>query len=262
MSAVTVEELRRAWAALESGTFRGDASPQVIAEKWERQERVAWVLGVGGRVGATTIALAIAEAMNIPARVVEVGTPHLSGLAGAATAELGEDGSGWRHGTRDTVHIERASTPLLHPVSSPAPSPTDRDVTILDVGWEYSQVASTTSWLREAAESAESVLVAPPTVPGMRALELALAHVYLVGSTWVAVIGPAQRRWPKRVQIAAPAALSQIAAEGRLLCVTPDRRLAAEGITTAPLPPTVIASCQPIANHLTSNQGDSHVAVH
>jgi len=262
MSAITVEELRRAWSALESGTFRRDFVPPVVAEAWEPTERVVSVVGVGGRVGATTVALAIAEAMDVPTRVVEVGTPHLSGLAGASTAELGEDGGGWSHGTRNTVHVERAAIPLLHPASSPAPAPTACDVTVLDVGWELPQVQSAANWLNRAVESFELVLVAPPTVPGMRALELALRQFTPAESIWVAAIGPALKRWPKRVQLAAPAELSQIADERRVLCVAPDRTLAAEGITSAPLPLAVVASCQPIANRIASRKGDSHVAVH
>lgn len=260
MRTVTVEELRRAWSALESGQFRGDAAPPAVAEHWEPNERVVSIVGLGGRVGATTVALAIAEAAAVPARIVEVGTPHLSGLAGAATAELGDDGAGWRHGTRDLVRVERATFPLLHPASSPAPTPTDCDVTVLDVGWELFQVLSTENWLCEAVENTEVVLVAPLSVPGMRALEFALGQL-TPKSVWVAVIGPGLRRWPRRVQLAAPAELSLISAEQRLVCVTPDRTLAAEGITSTPLPPAVITSCQPIASHLASRKGDSHAEV-
>lgn len=249
---VTVEELKRAWTAIESGRFRTSASsPQ--GPTWQPRERVITVLGLGGQVGATTVSLAIAEAAagdTLTARVIEVGTPFLSGLTAAANAELGEDEYGWRHGMREAVRLERSHS-LGHPSSCPTPSTSNCELTVVDAGWSSAVIHQQSCWLSENLHRSELVIVAPLTVPGMRALELALVELDSPKPIWVVFIGPPKRKWPKRVQLAAPPALDWLAAAGHLICVPSDRALAIEGITTAPLPPAVIAACRPITNRTT-----------
>lgn len=125
-AAVSVDELRRAWSAIQAGRFRvgagetGDqrepASPPT-RKGWEPcpEERVLPVIGCAGSCGASTIALALAYAAAVPARVVECSSVTASGLAAASTAELGPHESGWTRGTRDGVLLERASDVLEHP---------------------------------------------------------------------------------------------------------------------------------------------------
>jgi hypothetical protein len=121
--AVSVDELKRAWTAIQSGRFRigaGETSdprelaPLPASKVWEPGpgERVLLVIGCAGSSGASTIALALASAAAAPARVVECSSVTASGLAAASTAELGPHESGWTRGTRDGVlPVDRADGP-------------------------------------------------------------------------------------------------------------------------------------------------------
>ena len=98
--AVSVDELKAAWIAVQAGRFRTGtgattdlhqpASPPVD-NRWEpgQGEQVLPVIGCAGSCGATTISLALAGAAAMPARVVECSSVTASGLAAASTAELG-----------------------------------------------------------------------------------------------------------------------------------------------------------------------------
>ena len=55
---------------------------------------------------SVTLAEALAAA-GTTVRIVEVADASRSGLAGATTAELGEDSTGWRRGRRGDVSIDR-----------------------------------------------------------------------------------------------------------------------------------------------------------
>ena len=109
---VAVEELLRAWHAVQDGAFRHPARPQDVApatpiatvampkpaERWTPTsgELVVPVVGAAGSCGATTVALALATVVEGRARVVECASASLSGLAAASTAELGADGAALR----------------------------------------------------------------------------------------------------------------------------------------------------------------------
>ena len=75
-------------------------------------EPVLPVLGCVSQAGASTLALAIATCAS-PARVLECAPASASGLAVAATAELGTTGNGWALGRREQVWIARTSGVLL-----------------------------------------------------------------------------------------------------------------------------------------------------
>ena len=260
MNTVTVDELRRAWGAVSNGQFQDAAAPGVVDRAWNPNGQVIAVIGVGGRVGATTISLAIAESAPTTARVVEVGTPHSWGLAAAANAELGDAGS-WRHGMREAVRIERPITAALAADQASPPAATSCDVTVLDLGWDLSQIKGAGGWMAAAFACAELVLVAAPTVPGMRSLELTLAELNVTQHAWCALIGSPKKKWPRRVQLAAPTGLEAIASNGRLICVPPDRSLAIEGITTSPLPTAVLSACHIITSEVAQHpKGIHHVA--
>src|SRR5215217_1398563 len=91
---VSVDELQRAWLALQSGEFRGAAQPWVkkrtpphTSRVWTASpgEQVLSVVRCPGARGATTFALALATAAKDAARVVECSAPTSSGLAAAST---------------------------------------------------------------------------------------------------------------------------------------------------------------------------------
>ncbi len=115
---VSVAELKRAWRAVQDGTFQNQhpqayaAEPGLTGSLRSAGARGISVLGCGGAIGATTTALALALALDAPCRLIEGAPPAASGLAGASTAELGERVSGWTHGTREQVLIERAIEPV------------------------------------------------------------------------------------------------------------------------------------------------------
>ena len=116
---VSVDELRRAWQAIDAGQFRAGSSPssgvgsEVVGpvEGWvpAAGERVIAVVGCAGSVGASTVALAIGTVWPGSARVVECCPAGVSGLAAAPTAELGRHRSGWLVGRREGLVIDRVA---------------------------------------------------------------------------------------------------------------------------------------------------------
>jgi len=253
--AVSVDELKRAWSAVQAGQFRTcngvarelrEPAPQPASRGWEPGpgERVLPVIGCAGSCGASTIALALAGAAAFPARVVECSSVTASGLAAASTAELGLHESGWTRGTRDGVLLERASNVLVRVEEIPTPSVPDRPIglTVLDVGWEIGQVLTTPAWLGEQVRSADLVvLVTTATVPGLRRLEGALD--LLAGtSTYAAVIGPKRKKWPRPVACSTGPRTRGLEAAGRLIHVPEDRALAITGLDATPLPASLLAA--------------------
>ena len=116
--AVSVDELKRAWTAVQAGDFRtgtdrgaarsqrptGPADPEWIPAAGER---TIAVLGSAGTVGTSTVALALGLTAPDPVRVIECCSADASSMAAASTAELGLHTSGWRQGKRDHVLLER-----------------------------------------------------------------------------------------------------------------------------------------------------------
>ena len=252
-AAVSVDELKRAWIAVQAGRFRTGtgatrdlhqpASPPA-GKAWEPgpAERVLPVIGCAGSCGATTISLALAGAAAMPARVVECSSVTASGLAAASTAELGLHESGWTRGTRDGILLERASNVLVSVQEVPTPSVPDRNIalTVLDVGWEIGQVLATPGWLGGQVRGADLVVLATTaTVPGLRHLESALD--LLAGtSTCAAVIGPKPKKWPRPVGYSAGPRTRALEAAGRLVDVPADRALAITGLDATPLPASLL----------------------
>ena len=133
------------------GRRRGQAvRPVGPSRQWTRAEgeQTVAIVGCVGSAGASTVALSAALAAPGPVRVIECCSATASGLASAATAELGVDPSGWSQGRREHVLLERASEVLA--VVDDVPLPTAADpgtLTFLDVGWEAGQLHAGASWL-------------------------------------------------------------------------------------------------------------------
>src|SRR3954447_26723702 len=146
--AVSVDELKRAWVAVQEGHFRPTTRPHPLARSrcaadlasndlashstnhgpghgWtpEPYELVLPVIGCAGSVGTTTVALGVALAADTSARVVECCSVTASGLAAASSDELGLHESGWRQGKRDRVLLERANDLLIRVDEVPMPTP-------------------------------------------------------------------------------------------------------------------------------------------
>lgn len=264
---VAVDELRRAWLAVQAGDFRGTVAPRrTVASAppssphvWTPAsgERVVPVLGASGSCGATTVALALATAVDGRARVVECASASASGLAAASTAELGADGHGWVHGTRDEVQLDRADGVRPSPVAVPIPSPAEVPVvTVLDVGSPLEQILAGHGWLTALAANAPSVVIAArATVPGLRRLESTL---HLLGAERViaAVLGPPQRRWPRPVANIVGGLTRALIETGRLVEIPEDRTMAVHGLTPDPLPARLLTAAGVLLSHL---EGNPHV---
>lgn len=249
-SGISVDELKKAWAAIQAGQFRDHSKPGMAAAvsvaPWTPSpgERVVPVLGCLGSVGATTVAVAMALASTaVPVRVVECCTVTASGLAGASTAELGLHPSGWQLGRRDHVQLERAGEILMTAAETPHPTDSDHaeQLTILDAGWEIGHLLAAPSWLAETITAADHVVaVTTATVPGLRRLEGVLE---LLGEHPVtaAVLGPPRRKWPRLVdQSAGPRTSRLMTAPGRVVAIPFDRDLSVRGLDSTPLPPGLV----------------------
>ena len=246
---VTVAELKRAWRALQSDSPHEQtyaAGPAPAAPWRPPRGQVITVLGCGGGVGASTTALALAEATDARCRLIECAPPAASGLAGASTAELGDTGGGWRRGTRDHVLIDRTSHGALTPGDLPIPPESDLNLSIVDVARPAEAVLATDCWLREVLVSGEPLLlVATATMPGLRRLETTLATLADhrdVSSAVIAVLGPRLGRWPGPVRHSTGPRTNALEETRRLVAIPCDRRLAVTGPDTAPLPASVVAA--------------------
>ena len=256
---VAVEELLRAWHAVQDGAFRHPARPQDVApatpiatvampkpaERWTPTsgELVLPVVGAAGSCGATTVALALATVVEGRARVVECASASMSGLAAASMTELGADDHGWVHGTRDQVRLDRAPGVRTHPDAVPTPSPIDtREVTVIDVGFRVEQVLDGHAWLSSLLTNAGSVVVvARATIPGLRRLESTL-HLLDAERTIAAVLGQPRRRWPRAAAHGVGGLTAALVADGRLVEIPEDRTLALHGLTPAPLPARLLTA--------------------
>lgn len=243
---VCVEELKRAWQAVQSGQFstaRGQqvsetASPHEAA--WDPAEAVLPVIGCIGGAGATTTAVAIAQQAGV-SRVLECCSATASGLAAAAHEELGQQDD-WNVGRRERVMLQRPAGVLFGPAEVPLPptSPEQNGLTVLDVGWELGQVLSMPSWLGDQLLHAPTVVaVTTATVPGLRRLEgvlalLETAHVV------AAVIGPRRKKWAPGVAASMGRLTSDLDDARNLVEVPSDKTLAAHGVEPTPLPPALL----------------------
>ncbi len=260
--AVGVDELKRAWRAVQQGQFRAESgrcateaahltsssSPAGLAPTWAPGEHVLPVLGCVGSAGASTTALALATVAEGSARVLECCTVTASGLVGASTAELGCRQRGWTQGRRGGVLLERASDVLVGVGQVPAPPVPDPAVglTVLDVGWELGQVMAAPSWVgAQLGSSTVVVAVSTATVPGVRRLEGALSlltHTRVVAG----VLGPRRRRWPAGVEHSMGPLARTLDLRGDLVTVPLDPRLAVAGVDSRALPAPLLKAATQI----------------
>ena len=197
------------------------------------------VLGAHPGAGASTVALALSEAVAATGRrahLVELAPPARSGLVAAATAELGEDNSGrWRRGTRGEVLIDRLlEDPAGDEVRWPEVPASDREtVSVVDLGSCDATLLDGPAWV-----DAELVVVCRATVPGVRRAEQALSRLRRPAP--VAVVGPA--RWPGAVRASAGARLAERRRGGLVVPVPLDRGLELTGVCGEPLSRRLAAS--------------------
>ena len=270
-----VDELKRAWHALNAGEFRtapgagkGLRGRGTAAEdNWSPAdgEHTIAVIGSAGSVGASTVALATGLAAVAPVRVIECCSVTASGLAAASTAELGLHPTDWRQGKRDHVLLERASEVLagVDEVPLPVDAENETQLTILDVGWEAGQLLATDCWLATAVRAADQVvLVTTATIPGMRRAGVAMD---LLAGHWqpeqiaLAVRGPRRKKWPRGLEHAGgPAVRRALDADG-CVEIPEDRELAVNGLDSRPVPAPLISAARQLLEpaHLPTNTSES-----
>lgn len=258
---VTIAELQRAWHAVQAGQFRSqssrpgsaqvETSAAAAAARWAPAERVLPVLGCHPQAGASTLAVAIATAAA-PARVLECASARATGLAMAATAELGSSPGGWRLGRRGYIELARAGEILDAPSMVPLPDPPVGQIgmSVLDVGWELSQVMATPTWVRETVTEAPHLIASTTaTIPGFRRLEIAL-DVLAPADPVVAVLGAPLRRWPRHLQRSLGPKATQARDAARLHAIPLDRSLAQRGLTGEPIPTAVFRAAEALLEQL------------
>ncbi|WP_454227661.1 hypothetical protein [Propioniciclava flava] len=240
MTAHSVAELREAWRAIEAGEFthgpRSAPAARGAATVWTPPpgERVVFVVGCAGGVGASTVALALATAAGVPALVVECCPPLASGFSAAANAELGTEGP-WRRGSRGDVLLER---PITGDAMVPVPTESAVEWTFVDTNWTTVS-GSRTGWPESLVRTLDDVvLVSNATVPGVRRLE---SCAELLGRDALGVVvGPTVKRWPRPVKVAA----AGIPARVHIADFPLDPRLQVTGLTPDPLPAPLIKAAQ------------------
>ncbi|GAA1149499.1 hypothetical protein [Nocardioides aquiterrae] len=272
---VGVDELKRAWNALNAGEFRAGVGvgkgPRgrgtAAADDWSPadDEHTIAVIGCAGSVGASTVALAAGLAAAGPVRVIECCSVTASGLAAASTAELGLHPTDWRQGKRDHVLLERASEVLagVDKVPLPIAAENQTQLTILDVGWEAGQLLATDCWLAEAVRTADHVvLVTTATVPGMRRASVALE---LLANHWppeqvaLAVRGPRRKKWARGLEHAGGPAVRRALDADRCVEIPEDRELAVNGLDSRPVPAPLISAARQLLEpaHLPADTSES-----
>lgn len=271
MTVVSTDELRRAWHAVQAGQFRAVPGQRRAVGTHPGDKKTSWtppapivpVLGCHGSAGATTVAVAVATALEpLVVRVVEAAPAGASGLAGFATAELGPTGTGWLRGHRSHIVIDRIEGDPATPDHLPVPdadTPEQPKVNLLDVSWPAHTALGYPGWLQDALEDAEHlVLVTTATVPGLRRLELLLHDLRAdPAALTVAVHGPRRRRWPREVSHCV-GPLTQTLLQEALVEVPVDHGLAVRGLDTSPLPATVLAAAAQITERLPLTSPANH----
>jgi hypothetical protein len=238
----SVDDLRRAVCAAGTDgthTHAGPATP----ERWRPAsgEQVVLVCGCGGSSGVTTLSLGLATLAG-RARIVETCPGSVSGLAYAASAELGQVGHGWLRGARDAVLVERRPGVVGSPSHLPPPAASELPLTIVDSSWDVATVLASRGWLGDLTRSASTVvLVARATVPGLRRLEAAIDRV---GEARVVAATIGAKRWPRPVEQSAGPAVRRMALRNRIVHVPDVSALGLSGLTPDPLPPAILRSAR------------------
>lgn len=218
---------------------REQSSAQITERTATRVTTTVEVLAAHAGAGASTVALALADAASCDRSVqlIEQGPPVAPSLGAATTCELGatEDGT-WLRGSRGTVTIDRANS------AATASWPTAGEATFRVVDLGLTAVSA-------APRAGIVVLVCRVSVPGIRQTERLLAN--LNGLVVLAAIGPA--RWPRPVLASGGSRLRRLREAGQVVAVPFDQALAVTGVSPSPLPKAVLAAARVLLQHVDSN---------
>ncbi len=213
------------------------------------------VLGAHGGAGASTVALALADAAAAHGdvvRLVSCAVPSRSRMLAVTTVELGISHDGhWRSGRRGAhLSVDRFSGSRLDSASRPTVDSTGHagSFTVVDVD-SSADSPGHDGWLSLAAAA---VLVFRVTVPGVRQAELFLADLEQTVRPGCLVLGAAvgPRRWPGLVASSAGPLLQRRRSDGLVLAFPVDQQLEVTGLTSSPLPKAVLRAGQALLAEL------------
>ncbi|WP_284740237.1 hypothetical protein [Amycolatopsis sp. RTGN1] len=239
------------------------AEPAVELVDWSAFGRVLPILAASPGAGATSTAVAIADALQLAGRsvlLIDAGDPVRSGLGRAARTDgPRRDGpdpaAGVRFSRRARALLARLDLSELaaEPVMFPPPlhwhpgGGRGVDVTVVDVGHDPWRLASDPAlgpgqWLRVGSPSPIPALVVRPTVPGLAHAEQVLARLApwaragaATPPTQLLVVGA--RRWPKGVSGTAGRRTSVLLPDA--VFFPNDRGVATHGVTADVTPPSL-----------------------
>ena len=202
------------------------------------------VISAHPAAGASTLALAVADALAAtgrPAALLDYAAPSRSGLSAATDTELGTVPTGdWQVGRRATVTVYRRAVatdtaPGADGARPPAPPPIADDTRVV------ADLSGLDPARRPQPAGGTVLLVCRTTVPGLAHAEACLTTY---AASWptvlVAAVGP--RRWPKLAVASLGPRLARLRAEGRVITVPLQPRLALTGATADPLPATLLTA--------------------
>lgn len=192
------------------------------------------VAGVSGGIGVSSVALALAEGLGA-ARLVEFTASGFSGLAGASTAELGDD-AGWSVGDRRGLRLERRHHLDARPLAL------DRE------GWEVWDLGTRLDPAPVGAVA--NLVVAGSSLPGIRRLEALLDQPGSTVPVFAVITGVPGRRLPRPLRGTLGPRLRAAASEGRLVLVPECPALRIAGITGDPLPRWLRTAVEPLVSWL------------
>lgn len=235
----------------ESTVSGGHAGASVGVDTTRATGRVVVVVAAHSGAGASTVAVALADALASAGervRLVEAADPRRSGLVEASDVELGDAG-GWRCGRRvagaGQVRVDRLVAPASAVGAVPAPRPAVGSRLVVDAGWPAWDVLDTPGWIAAALASAVPVVVCRPTVPGLRQAECLLAELSAADRAVVACVGSA--RWSRLAPVGSGPRLAAVRTAGRLVAVPVHPALAVSGVTCDRLPRPVAMAGQVLA---------------
>jgi hypothetical protein len=213
-------------------------------------DRTVVVIGAQPGVGASTVALALADSWAVRCteplvRLVDLAELHESGLLGAAD-ELGREADGWLLSHRGHLRLERPSGEHLERAVREVPG----SRVVVDISMPVEHATLNEGPLRSLLGASSVVVACRATVPGMRHVERVLTA--LPGTPYVVASGV--RRWPGAAVAAAGPLTRAAHADGRCHCLPADRRLAVEGLDDRPLPRSVLSAAAGLLDAIAPNE--------
>lgn len=231
----SVEELKAAVEALLVGQFSvvGRVDQGVDLAPLVR------IRGANGGAGASTVALALADACDgagMRTRVLDAAHPVWSGLAAATARDLGVD-AGWRRGRRGArTWVDRVATPVADVGAVPLPrTESDAALTVLDVAWTARELERDATWMT-TTEADVDLVVTRATSTALSQADAMLARLRSADSCELIVVVVGAGRWLSPTLAFASPILADMQRDGRVIFAPVLSAKAYAGPSPEPLP--------------------------